>query len=273
MEKIADSKRTNSRVNSRRRKKRRYETKNLVIVLLLGLLSVVLFFALRYFLFYISEHKVDTDNPYPVKGVDVSSYQGDVNWKMFEQQDIQFAFIKATEGSNHKDVKFKQNWSNISKTGIRKGAYHFVSFDTPGEAQAANFIETVPLEPDVLPPVLDIEMYGSYSIKGNRPSIRRVRRIVNTLLDKLEEHYGVKPIIYTNYSVYLVYLAFKYDDYDIWFSNPGFDIRRKEKNSFWTFCQYSFYGTLKGNGNKHVDLNVFNGSKWEFRNYPKRRVL
>lgn len=81
---------------------------------------------------------------YPVRGVDVSSYQGEIDWETLENQDIDFAFIKATEGSGYEDEYFQQNFQNASETGIRIGAYHFFSFDSSGITQAENFIKTVP---------------------------------------------------------------------------------------------------------------------------------
>lgn len=56
---------------------------------------------------------------YPVRGVDVSSYQGEINWRELESQNISFAFIKATEGSGFVDEYFIENYKNSSNTGIR----------------------------------------------------------------------------------------------------------------------------------------------------------
>ena len=66
---------------------------------------------------------------YPVKGVDVSSYQGVIDWEILAAQDIFFVFIKATEGSTFVDDNFAYNCSEARKTGLRVGAYHFFSYD------------------------------------------------------------------------------------------------------------------------------------------------
>ena len=92
-----------------------------------------------------------------VFGVDVSTYQGEVDWASLAGQGVDFAFIKATEGSGLKDVRFAENWAGAQAAGVRPGAYHFFSYDSPGETQAQNFIETVPVTPGSLPPVVDIE--------------------------------------------------------------------------------------------------------------------
>ncbi|MBR4257050.1 MAG: lysozyme, partial [Clostridia bacterium] len=65
---------------------------------------------------------------YPVRGVDVSHYQGDVDWETLSKQGISFAFIKATEGSSYVDLTFEKNYVEANKTVLRVGAYHFFSF-------------------------------------------------------------------------------------------------------------------------------------------------
>ena len=80
---------------------------------------------------------------YPVRGVDVSKYQGEIDWPVLAEQEISFAFIKATEGSSHVDARFAYNYEEARKTGLRVGAYHFFSFDSGGDTQAENFIRNV----------------------------------------------------------------------------------------------------------------------------------
>ena len=71
-----------------------------------------------------------------VFGVDVSAYQGAVDWKKMAEQGVDFAFIKATEGSALRDRQFAANWQGAAEAGVRAGAYHFLSYDSPGETQA-----------------------------------------------------------------------------------------------------------------------------------------
>ncbi|MDR3645072.1 MAG: GH25 family lysozyme, partial [Clostridia bacterium] len=124
---------------------------------------------------------------YPVRGVDVSSYQGIIDWNVLSKQHIDFAFIKATEGSSSHDQQFRYNWENANKTQLKVGAYHFFSFDSSGSAQANNFIGIVPRQAESLPPVVDIELYGDKMEK--LPDREKTDEILNELLDKLEEHY------------------------------------------------------------------------------------
>lgn len=113
-------------------------------------------------LFFTGVLKLNTPSRerYPVRGVDVSSWQGEIDWPTLAGQGLSFAFIKATEGSGFTDPRFSYNWEEARKTALRVGAYHFFSYDSPGKTQADNFIAAVPREPGALPPVVDVEFYG-----------------------------------------------------------------------------------------------------------------
>ena len=125
----------------------------LILISLAGFLALLLYLGI-----------VHINNPskvkYPVAGVDVSAYQGRVDWDILSEQNIDFAYIKATEGSTFKDSCFEYNWKEASKTDLRIGAYHFFSFESSGEKQATNFIDSVDAIPEMLPPVIDVEYYG-----------------------------------------------------------------------------------------------------------------
>ncbi len=97
---------------------------------------------------------------YPVQGIDVSHYQGQIDWQQMREQGIGFAYIKATEGSFYVDECYKQNMTDAEKAGIAAGAYHFFSFDSPGETQAEHFIQTVGGDGTLIP-VVDVEYYGN----------------------------------------------------------------------------------------------------------------
>ena len=130
---------------------------------------------------------------YPVRGIDVSHYQGTIDWQQIARQDIRFAFIKATEGSSYQDSLFSENWSAAMQTDIRIGAYHFFSYDSPGLFQAKNFIQTVPKTDHMLPPVIDLEFYGKY--RSEPLPKADVCAILDSLLAALEQHYQMKPIL------------------------------------------------------------------------------
>ena len=204
---------------------------------------------------------------YPVKGVDVSSYQGVIDWKTLAAQDISFVFIKATEGSTFVDDNFACNYSEARRTGLRVGAYHFFSYDSAGGTQADNFIKTVEKFEGMLPPVIDLEFYGDK--RQNPPPQADVRRELDIFIEKVTEYYGMKPIIYATEKSYSLYLDGAYGDCDIWIRNVYIPPSLSDGRD-WTFWQYTNKGYLKGyqGKEKYIDINVFHGTEEEFRNYP-----
>lgn len=203
---------------------------------------------------------------YPVKGIDVSHYQGEIDWGVLSQNQIDFAFIKATEGSKHIDSEYSRNIANAKKTELLIGAYHFFSFDSSAETQAANFIAAVPKEKGMLAPLIDIEFYEDK--KKNRPDPELTRAQLTILLEMLEDYYGIKPIIYTTFSAYQEYIKGSYDEYPLFIRNvyysPDFDI-----NGEWTFWQYSDTSQLSGykGSEKYIDMDVFCGTREELEQY------
>lgn len=205
-------------------------------------------------------------NKYPVTGVDVSSYQGEIDWETLSSQNISFVFIKATEGSSFVDERFAYNYAEARKTDLAVGAYHFFSYDSSGTTQAENFINTVTTHTDMLPPVIDLEFYGDK--EKNPPAREDVNIQLRAMLDALEAHYKRKPIIYATEKSYALYLADDYKEYDIWIRN----ILTKPKlsdNREWKFWQYTNRKRLKGYAGKekYIDVNVFNGSIEDFKKY------
>lgn len=204
---------------------------------------------------------------YPVRGIDVSSYQGEIDWEVLAAQDLSFAFIKATEGSGYQDAYFPSNWEGARKTALRVGAYHFFSFESPGQTQAENFIATVPRAHDALPPVVDFEFYAGN--EGSPPDPGAIRFELDVMLAALEAHYEVRPIIYATEQSYEAYLAGHYRDYDIWIRNV-FTKPMELTGQDWTFWQYTNRARLQGYEGKErfIDMNVFAGSLEEFMRYP-----
>lgn len=231
------------------------------------LIALTIFVAvcgILFVLFYLRILKINTPgDEYPVKGVDVSSYQGDIDWQVLSTG-LDFAFIKATEGSKHIDGNFAYNYNEAQQTDLWISAYHFFSFDSGGDTQAENYISNVERCDRMLPPVVDVELYGDYLTEPK--SADEVVPELRTLLEELEKQYGAKPIIYATGTAYNLYVKENFSDYDIWMRSVYF---KPGKDSRWTFWQYSDTGLLDGYSGeeKHIDLNVFNGSREDFEKY------
>lgn len=198
---------------------------------------------------------------YGIHGIDVSRYQQRISWKAVSEMNVKgvqlgFAFIKATEGNGRVDPFFKRNWEKSKEAGIIRGAYHFFIPNRDGRTQAQNFIKTVALEQGDLPPVLDIEqLYGV--------SADNLRKELKEWVEMLEEHYGVKPIIYTNADFYTRNLQGHFDDYPLWVAHY-LQPHQPRITREWSFWQHSEKGSVNGITAK-VDFNVFNGDSIQFR--------
>ena len=227
----------------------------------LGLIAVI-YFELGYIRF----NYPDTDT-YPVRGIDISHHQDVIDWDVLTRSNIQFAFIKATEGGDHKDTLFKRNWERAGDIGLVRGAYHFLTFCKPGIEQALNFIQTVPVDKNSLPPAIDLEFSGDCQA---RPSKEEVQHEISVFAKLVEQRYGKTPIIYTTNDSYLAFLEGEDLGYPIWirdiYSEPKLPDGAK-----WDFWQFTHRGRLHGI-NGFVDLNVYNGSSEEFQDFISSRA-
>lgn len=208
-------------------------------------------------------------HPFQVHGVDVSRWQGEIDWKKLRRNGGNFAFIKATDGGDHSDPNFRKNWNAAREAGVPRGAYHFFYWCRTASSQADWFIRNVPKEKGALPPVIDVEWNHTSSCK-KRPSPATVREKMQVFMDKLEAHYGQRPIIYTAPDFYEDNLQGAFKNYPFWLRSVAAHPSKVYPNRDFVFWQYSGTG-LAASHDTRIDLNVFNGSeagwhKWLARN-------
>jgi lysozyme len=199
---------------------------------------------------------------YPVQGVDVSAYQGTIDWDVLAEQDIDFAWIKATEGSSYQDPRFVDNWAGAHDTDLLVGAYHFLSVDSPGTDQAANVIATVSRNRGDLPVVVDVECYAKYC--DSPPPAATVKEALDPLLLAIEQHYGRPAVLYATRDWYERYLAGSYPDNPIWFRSVATSPHLADDRD-WTFWQWSAREQLDGyDGDEtFIDMNAYRGNREE----------
>lgn len=197
----------------------------------------------------------DASRRYTVIGVDVSRYQGVIDWERLAADGHHFAFIKATEGGDHRDVSFIANWAESGRVNLRRGAYHFFSPYVDPDYQLSNYTNLVKLKPGDLPPVLDVEEIGRLTSK------KLVER-VNRWLSLAEAHYGVKPILYSGQNFYNRHLAGQFDDYPLWLARYGNEEPVTICGRSFDFWQYTDRGHLPGVVGD-IDRNVFLGTSLE----------
>lgn len=232
----------------------------------IGALLLVLLLTATLFYQGILQMNRPSQEQYPVKGVDVSAYQGEIDWQTLAMQDVSFAFIKATEGSSFVDDKFSENWENALATNLKVGAYHFFSYESSGTAQAEHFIRTVPKVKGSLAPVIDVEFYGDFH--RNPANADSVISELKDMIVILEKYYEVKPILYFTQESYELYIKGNFDEYPLWARSVYKKIGYIEVEN-WSFWQYSNRKKLDGykGEEKFIDMNCFNGSVAQFETF------
>jgi len=204
-----------------------------------------------------------------VHGVDVSRWQGEIDWETLRTQGANFVYIKATDGGDHLDPMFKKNWRRAKEAGLKRGAYHFFYWCRTAGEQADWFIRNVPREANALPPVIDVEWNGESSCK-RRISPTRVREKMQVFMDKLERYYGQRPIIYTAPDFYRDNLKGEMLDYPFWLRSVAAHPSKVYPGRKWLFWQYSGSGLSEGVDGK-IDLNVFNGDEGDWHDWVASR--
>lgn len=219
----------------------------LVVVFLIALAV----FTLQYF--GIIWHNDLFSAGYPIKGLDVSHHQGEIDWKKVAETDKHyFVYIKATEGHDFIDDDFATNWKEARENGFKVGAYHFFSIRSSGKEQAEYYIATVPREADSLPPAIDIEISTSQDKE-------KIRREISDMATTLENYYRRKPIFYVTYETYNAYIKGNFSNYQLWIRDIVMPPRLDRE---WKIWQFSNRGRVNGI-REFVDINVFNGSQDE----------
>jgi lysozyme len=201
---------------------------------------------------------------YDVHGVDVSKYQGDIDWSRVRESGVDFAWIKATEGGDVVDTKFASNWQQAKAAGVPRGAYHFAYWCRPMAEQAAWFKANVPNDPEALPPVLDVEWNGHSKTCPKRIPRDVALAEMKIILDELEHAYGKRPVIYTTVDFHRDVMQGAFNDYPIWVRSVKYFPSVKYGSRKWHFWQHTAEGRVAGIiGN--VDRNAFNGTKKDWQ--------
>ena len=193
---------------------------------------------------------------YPVRGIDVSHYEGAIAWDQLATAGLSFIVIKATEGETVTDQNFAANWQGATSAGLIKGAYHFYDFCDPGAPQADKFIKTVPVEAGTLPPTIDLEQSVDCS---TMPARGAFRADLAAFVQKLENAYGTAPILYVNYAIYKAYFLGEDDPYKLWIADVSGAAPAMPGGAGWSIWQYGWHGRVAGISGE-VDLDAFNGT-------------
>ena len=186
-------------------------------------------------------------------GIDVSKHQGNINWEELRKNSkIQFVYIKATEGSNYVDPRYRQNINNARKHGFKVGSYHYFTDLSSARTQFQNFIRTVNREEQDLLPVIDVE-------KRDRWSPQQLRDSVQVFAELIEDYFGVKPLIYTFETFFNRNLGKSFEKYPIFIAKYPKGQEQPNINGIkWILWQFSESGKFNGVKENYVDMSRFN---------------
>lgn len=194
---------------------------------------------------------------YPVRGIDVSAHNGDIDFNAVRADGMEFVFIKASEGENFKDASFRRNFDKAKKAGMHIGAYHFFRFDRDGVNQAVNLLDAIGDRHPDLGIAVDVETAGN--MEGY--SIGYLKAQLQAMVDYLNLK-GYRVMFYTNRDGYYDFIHEDFRGYPLWIC--AFTSTPIETD--WTFWQFNHRGSVKGiKGN--VDLNTFFGSREEWKEF------
>jgi lysozyme len=191
-------------------------------------------------------------------GIDVSSYQGEIDWKRVKAAGVIFAFARVSDGLAVVDQRFADNYAAMKRAGLRRGAYQYFRASADPRAQADLLLGAVrPLGLPDLPLVADVE-----TADGMPPE--EVRARLAQWLARVEHRTRRRPIVYTSPSMGEV-LGGQFAAHPLWVAHYEVDCPTVPLGwERWTFWQHSSDGRVAGVSGP-VDLNLFAGSLRELR--------
>jgi len=178
-----------------------------------------------------------------VWGIDVSHYQGAINWEVVARSGVAFAYIKASDGVSGGDSAFRENWAGAKATGLQRGAYHFFRAQADADAQVERLLSFLGSDHGELPPVLDFEVLAGVTVNEG---LQRAKR----WLESVEEAIGQTPIVYTGTAFWHECLknSEALAGYPLWIAHYTSAQEPEIPSAWkrWTFWQHSEKGNVAG---------------------------
>lgn len=200
------------------------------------------------------------------KGVDVSHWDGEINWSKVATDGVEFAFAKATEGETFQDSKFEQNFQNMKENNISAGGYHTFRMTSTPEGQLNNIVNTLKkanFEPGenklAVSATTGICSKGQTEKCDDPTKHTNMERAENlhSLLTELDKN-GYSPIVHASPKTWNSYYTQKDHDfskYPLWLANwakkPMIPTDWKEAGKSYDYWNYSCKGRVEG-----IDGNV-----------------
>ena len=185
-----------------------------------------------------------------IGGIDVSHYQGQINWReVARSKEVNYVYIKATEGAQLVDNTYLTNLRGARHAGLKVGVYHFYRPNVSRQQQFRNMKANVNLRDIDLIPIIDVEHRGREPLKTFQNNLLQ-------FLQMVEQHYGVRPIIYTSRDFYNKHLAGPFTHYKYMIARYHSEVPELCDNAAFVMWQYTANGRVPGiRGN--VDRSCF----------------
>jgi GH25 family lysozyme M1 (1,4-beta-N-acetylmuramidase) len=197
-----------------------------------------------------------------IKGIDVSKYEGTIDWQAVKGDGVEYAFVRVSDGTMFPDEFFDANWSGSRAVGIVHGAYQFFRANEDPIAQADMLLAKIghQMAADDLPPVVDVEA-------DNAQTAAQITANLHIWIDHVTAAIGRKPIVYTARKFWRDFVGgADFTDSDLWNAQyttalcPNVAVPW----SSWYFWQYTETGTVAGitppmGGG--VDIDRWNGDR------------
>ncbi len=190
-----------------------------------------------------------------VTGLDVSVYNGTVDWAAVKGSGRVFAIARVSDGLNYPDADFAADWSGIAAEGLVRGAYQYFRASQDAKGQADYFVSKIgTLGPNNLPPIIDVETDDGVSASAVVAGVR-------AWIDEVRAKTGVDPIIYCGSGFWdTLSNTSQFAGETLWVANYGASCPSMPSTwSRWGFWQYSGSGTVPGVSGA-TDLDYFNGT-------------
>lgn len=192
------------------------------------------------------------DDSVRLPGIDVSHYQGKINWDKVAASGVAFAYSKTTQGITGVDSRYAVNLSGATAAGVPFGSYHFFEPDDDPVKQAEHFLSVAKIGAGSMPPVLDVEKTPKTA------SSAAFSKSILTWLNKVEAETNCAPLIYASPSFFSEHFDATLDGTPYWLAEYASAPRPPSGDKTWVLWQHSSSGSVKGISGQ-VDLDWFAG--------------
>lgn len=187
---------------------------------------------------------------FPIKGIDLSHHNGDVDFSRVARDSVEFVYLKASDGVGDYDSHLDKYYRGARTTPLRVGFYHFFRYNRDGDLQADYFLSVIDKYKSDLPLVIDIEDNSNPAVQCEIV-VTRLRTMINRL-----HELGHRVMLYSNFKEYDTYLKNSFSDIDMWIASSRYPLSGDPR----TLWQHSHQGHVDGIDGD-VDLNTFVGTR------------